>query len=515
MAIFLTDRLSKSALFLTSYLIFGSVVDSPILRAQETVTSERTQSGDRLRQLNQILPDMSHAATIDKAYHGSVGPYMALNVLWRIRTGGGDRTISISSAERDMYPLDGAIFYIPAQDHPTLGTVPLYRLFNGDDHMVSLNPHEGESRGYHVEEILGYPFVARQPGTSELIRTYNPSTGHHSLRNSTGLETEEGYIDEALGVFGYPRYYDRGEQLLTLIGGGITVDSNEVAGGALWHWSWNGMQFINNWDNGRQIQTDIFPPDYANPTEAGDTWSGASAPALEPAIYHGSPIGLAENVGLTQRTRAIALEYDPDGTQQCQYQPPAGPCPGFGGGPDNPVIWPDVLLGKDLTLDFDRLGPVALYSTFMQVPKALANGTGREIPVIYARANFYRMFTYDAETAHVQEHPCDNNAVQISPNYGGVIATTGDEDYAIGIYGVNRTQGGSVDYLLLNYTWTCPGPPKDTGEYDSDTMIVDSVRYTSYPVGTTRTHVYLISGSLKTVVEKMADLYKRRDSIPR
>jgi hypothetical protein len=212
---------------------------------------------------------MSHAATIDKAYHGSVGPYMALHVLWRIRTGVGDRTISISSAEHDRYPLDGAIFYIPAQDHPAVGTVPLYRLFNGDDHMVSLNPHEGESRGYHVEEILGYPFVARQPGTSELIRTYNPSTDHHSLRNSTGLETEEGYIDEPLGVFGYPRYYDRSEQLLTIAGGGITVDSNEVAGGALWHWSWNGMQFINNWDNGRQIQTDIFPPDYANPTEAG------------------------------------------------------------------------------------------------------------------------------------------------------------------------------------------------------------------------------------------------------
>jgi hypothetical protein len=45
MAIFPTDRLSKSALFLTSYLIFGSVVDSPIVRAQETVTSERTQTG--------------------------------------------------------------------------------------------------------------------------------------------------------------------------------------------------------------------------------------------------------------------------------------------------------------------------------------------------------------------------------------------------------------------------------------------------------------------------------------
>jgi hypothetical protein len=125
------------------------------------------------------------------------------------------------------------------------------------------------------------------------------------------------------------------------------------------------------------------------------------------------------------------------------------------------------------------------------------------------------MFTYDAEAARLQEHPCDNNAVQISSNYGGVIATTGNEDYAIGIYAVNRTQGVSVDYLLLNYTWTCPGPPKDTGEHASDTMIVDSVRYTGYPAGTTRTNVYLISGSLKMVEEKMAELYKRRDSIPR
>jgi hypothetical protein len=48
-------------------------------------------------------------------------------------------------------------------------------------------------------------------------------------------------------------------------------------------------------------------------------------------------------------------------------------------------VWPDVNLGKDVTLDFKGLGEVALYSTFMQVPKALASGTGREIPVIYAR----------------------------------------------------------------------------------------------------------------------------------
>jgi hypothetical protein len=511
-------RIRVSKLVTSIYLLAVALDGNHTVKAQE-VTNSLSAAGRsngshpsdlRVRQI-ESSGSGARAASSDKSYHDSVGPYIPLNVLWRIRTGGGDRTITISSAERDEYPLDGAIFYIPEQDHPGLGTVPLYRLYNGEDHMVSLNPHEGEAQGYHVEEILGYPFVARQPGTSELIRTYNPSTGHHSLRNSTGLETEEGYVDQRLGVFGYPRYYNQSEQLLTLSGGGITVDSNEAAGGALWHWTWNGYQIINNWDNGRQIQTDIFPPDYANPTEAGDTWSGYSVPALD----HGSPVGLAENVGLTQRTRSITLEYDPDGTQQCVYQAPPGPCPGFDGGPDNPVVWSQVMLGKDLTLDYHGLGPVALYSAFMQVPKALAAGTAREIPVIYARASFYRMFLYNAENAELHEEPCNNNPPTFSPNYGGVIATTGDKNFAIGIYAVNTSQGGSADYLLLDYTWTCPGPPLDAGEFGSDTMIVDAVRGTGYPAGTTRTNVYVVSGTLKIVVEKMAELYRLRDSIPR
>lgn len=46
-------------------------------------------------------------------------------------------------------------------------------------------------------------------------------------------------------------------------------------------------------------------------------------------------------------------------------------------------------------------------------------------------------------------------------------------------------------------------------------MIVDSVRYTGYPAGPTAMHTYLSSGSLKSVVEKMAKLYQMRDSIPR
>jgi hypothetical protein len=516
------SRILVLALKIASCLMLTCLLGAQTIRGQQSpetasarashVLADESKSADaRLKSLAEATTHVVSPVAVDKSYHGSVGSPLPLNVLWRIRTGGGDRTITADPTERDDYPLDGAIFYVPEKEHRPLGTVPLYRLFNGNDHMVSLDPHEGADQGYHVEGILGYPFVSQQPGTSELIRTYNPSTHHHSLRNSTGLETEQGYIDQPLGVYGYPRYYNRFTQLLSLSGGGITIDSNEVAGGSLWHWTWNGVQVINNWDYGRQIQTDIFPYGYANPTEAGDTWSNDP----RPAVNHGSPLGLAENDGLTQRTRSVTLEYDPDGTQQCYYELPVGPCPGFGGGPNNPVVWPTVNLGKDVALDFKGLGEVALYSTFMQVPKALLSGTGREIPVIYARANFYRMFTYDAQAAQLQENPCSNGSVAISPNYGGVIATTGDEATAIGIYAVNTSQGGSVDYLVLNFTWSCPGPPPDMGEFDPDTMIVDSVRYTGYPAGPTVTHTYLISGTLKSVVEKMARLYQMRDSIPR
>jgi hypothetical protein len=483
------SRFSHRVIPLSSGLLVGSLLCGGMVCAQQSANSP------------------SAATVNDKSYHGSLGAYLPMNVLWRVETGGGDRTITADPTERGAYPFDGALFYVSASNQT--GTVPLYRLFNGSDHMVSLDPNE--ARGYVVEQILGYPFVSRQPGTSELVRTYNPSTGRHSLRNDTGLETEQGYTDEPLHIYGYPRYYNQSERLLSLSGGGITADSNLVAGGALWHWTWSGVQVINNWDHGRQTQTDIFPVDYANPTEAGDTWSNYPTPA----VNHGSPVLVAENNGLTQRTRSITLEYDPDGTQQCHGIQPIGPCPGFGGGQSHPVVFRDVVLGKDLTLDFHGLGPVALYSTFMRVPKTLAVHTSREIPVIYARASFYRMFTYDAQTGQLVENPCASGPVTFSPNYGGVIAAAGDEKTAIGIYGVNTIQGGSVEHLSLTFTWSCPGPPAHTGEGDFDTMYLNAVRYTGYAAGTTVTNVYVVSGTLKTVVEKMGALYKLRDSIPK
>ena len=62
------------------------------------------------------------------------------------------------------------------------------------------------------------------------------------------------------------------KSLLSLTAGGVTVKSNPAAGGTVWSWVWDGIEFINNWDFGREMQSALFPGDAegSNPTEAGD-----------------------------------------------------------------------------------------------------------------------------------------------------------------------------------------------------------------------------------------------------
>ena len=44
-----------------------------------------------------------------------------------------------------------------------------------------------------------------------------------------------------------------------------------------------------------------------------------------------------------------------------------------GGGPTNPVIYPDVVIGKHITLNYQNLGPVAMYVTTATVPYDLTD----------------------------------------------------------------------------------------------------------------------------------------------
>ena len=106
-----------------------------------------------------------------------------------------------------------------------------------------------------------------------------------------------------------------------------------------------------------------------------------------------------ENQGTTQITRAVPLNWDPTA---------------FGGDIDHPIIWDSLVLGKDVTLNFNNMGPVAQYTTHLVLPAATL-GT-MAIPTGYLRGNFNRFWTYDASSKILTEvtsrvpNGCGNNS---------------------------------------------------------------------------------------------------------
>jgi hypothetical protein len=266
-----------------------------------------------------------------------------LRVLHRVLYTGTDRMTSIDFGERNVFPLEGQIYYVP--DQSGSGRTALNRYFNAGitDHADGTNSPAGNT----LEETLGCPWAqASLPGLDVLSEAVNSSTGDHALVAPS--ESLSGYTAGSLGVYGYRRFLNTTEAILSLSAGGVTVESNKVAGGVTWRWFWNGMEFENHNGYGREIQAAFYyDAGPLNPNEAGDGYLSGG---------NGSPTVRFENQGNTQITRAVPLNWDPTV---------------FGGDLDHPIIWDTLILGKDLTLNFNNMGPVAKYTTHLVLPPLL------------------------------------------------------------------------------------------------------------------------------------------------
>jgi hypothetical protein len=262
-----------------------------------------------------------------------------------------------------------------------------------------------------------------------------------------------GYSPEHLGVYGYERYGAASERLLPLSAGGVTITSNQVAGGALWSWTSRGQQYVDHSDYGREIQSALWPhANYtacgdgtpqsnpqANPTEAGDTYSGATIP--DSGRKHGAPSlsfynDSSNTASPTQVTWATPLEWSPDQ---------------WGGGPDNPVVWGQLAIGKELTLNFNSMGPVARYLTGVYSPVAFAAAwetTG------YLRPDFRVFRGYDPAAQTEQRltpSPGDGAGSNYDPTgAGGVILADGSGDHAMGVYA--RTNNPDSGFRVFDFT---------------------------------------------------------------
>ena len=427
------------------------------------------------------------------------GEAVVANVAWRVRVGSRpDLMTTITPGERDSFYNEGQIYYLPRYQYG--GTRPLYRLFHPNwyghmDHMESVTAGEA---GFQTEAPVGYAYSSSSGGygLSQYLRTFNGCNGDHGNR-SVHEPAKSCYGDEGIAAYGWPRFAHTSWSPLTLTAGGVTIESNRVAGGALFHWTHNGVQYINNRDYGRQMQSSVFFSRggvQANPTEAGDKWTDYDRP---PWARHGSPVAAASNNSstVTQSTRSVPIDFVPEN---------------FGGSPDNPVVYKDMLLGKDVTLNWGGLGPVARYSTVFASP-ALSNAN-IEVPTAYLRAEFNRFFTYDAISRTLREVYPENNCPDAyryvhytPPNRGGVIIANADLSRAMGVYGANTAVGGSVsEFLLGNFIGgACGG---GTGEFNFSASKWSVIRSGGLGSGTKVFNTWVMTGGVNSVTGYMNQL---------
>lgn len=413
-----------------------------------------------------------------------------LRVLYRLSFNNTDRMTSFGFDERNRFPLEGQIYYVPDQSGTGRTTLNRYLNSSATDHADGT----AAPSGYTWEEALGYPWAqASLPGLDVLSEAVNSSTGDHAL--VVPSESLSGYTASSLGVYGYPRFVNTTGAILSLSAGGVTVESNKVAGGVTWRWFWNGMEFENHFGYGGEIQAAFYFGNSStlNPNEAGDGYFPAGISA-----GNGSPVVRFENQGTTQITRAVPLNWDPTA---------------FGGDIDHPIIWDSLMLGKDVTLNFNNMGPVAQYTTHLVLPAATL-GT-MAIPTGYLRGNFNRFWTYDASAKILTEvtsrvpNGCGNNsAYTFNPNYGGVIISDATLAYAMGVYGVSIPKGGPVSFYGL-YSYPCGS--SDTSEDVWNFNVWAAVRGNGdvlFPAGDSSYNTYVITESLQNVTALMDDLYR-------
>ncbi len=397
----------------------------------------------------------------------------------------------------------GALFY--AYPFPGENRLPMYRLNNygsasgeARDHMISPNPNEGSPVYVGDENPLFYVSQQHVPGTVPLYRIYRHDPADHSL--TLGEHVPEGYVQEDLFGYAYPRAGLEDELLETVSGSQVDLKANLVAGGSVWEIYWGGKQFINGYDFGRQLQIAFQMKNAGegdNPTEAG---SHFSTPHVPSGWRHGSPILHFQIEDTVLTTETAPLQWFPDG---------------FYDGAEldvfaHPVMW-NGRIGKRVELDFEGQPNIIHWKTMILLPQD-QRYLNMELATAYLTGDFGRFFAYNARTAVLTEltdeipnFGCVDPAADVKqrPEIGGVFISTADENYGLGVYR-NRKLRVNEGYGL------CCFRDGATGFRDLGTTKWNLLErpYGGLPAGSYEWELYVLVGSADDVVSAMDWLYQ-------
>lgn len=329
---------------------------------------------------------------------------------------GGDHMTSFRGAEEDLPKgtvNQGILYYI--QSDPAADTLPLFRLLSTSSDMDHMDSNTADVSGYLPEAFLGYPSISANDGMLPINRLLNPETVDHMT--AFFGETLDGYADDGMLGYGYPRFGENdgpGKKhypvSLQFAYNGVAVNADLSRGGVIYELWWNGKQFVNNNDCGREIQTALFKPGLADtqfgPTEAGDR------------MYFGSPIADVRAIKMGLYTRSLPLQWDPTS---------------YGGGPDNPVLYGG---------EFDRRAFFLLLRsrriiryTVGYKPAESANYLREWVTAYLNLGVSDRFFVDTAQEGTVEIAMPPNNQYVTRPiEEGAVLTASADLNYAIGFY---------------------------------------------------------------------------------
>lgn len=424
------------------------------------------------------------------------------------------------------YTTEGQQFYVPSCNNilPS-GTQHLYGLYanNIADHMIA---EFASVSGYTNDQgIMGCPYSTQVTGTARIWRWWNMIETDHLAAYPKPVENPiaAGYIkDTNLFGYGFPRYksyceakFDGSPGLDTCGGTQITVGTNAAAGGAIFTLIWNGKQFINDWDYGRQIQIAENSVSSCsgyncadNPTEAGDKWGCNRTNSDNPPHLawraHGSPITNYSCASNILNTSTHPLQWEP------QLISPNG----FSGGEDNPVRWLGTF-SKKLTFDFQSHPNIIQFQTTIKYPTAESQARQQVTPAVYLTDEFSKAYKYEGGTVYQSGVPrgtlsgdLDSSIPTTDPYYnclgvtglvaGGVIRCNATNSHCLGIY--QKHINDHANHAI------CKTKPlgRGAGQYGWQTRSLATFNTkNAISAGNLIIKSYLVVGSLTTVQSEM------------
>jgi hypothetical protein len=385
------------------------------------------------------------------------------------------------------------------------GTTPLYRHTGTGDHRDSLSQAIG---GYTAEGILGHTFNAQQTGMEALY-----SLSNNAGDFATSIHPLAGFSsDESLG-YAYKRYGSQLEDLTSITQSGITLSCNKVFGGVLWHITYDGVQFINNFAQGRHLQMSCRWRDQAGTlehiaSEAGRVrYDYSTGLDKYPAYTHmGSPtvFSYADTVNKRLVTKTVPLEYQPNTAEI------------LGGSGWNPVLYDGQSCRKTIHYDYNGMGPVFRYRQTWNFPAAAeADDICQMEASIHLNAGFTNVFRYHPDIGQLEDMKSNwfkngDSGGFNDTNFGITCFIFADSsNRCLGVVAKDFDHGGSWERVTaINGSSNGVG----SGEFDNPFNVIYLLNFQPYQAGDNEYYYYLIVGDLSTVISKTQALYDTEET---